>query len=72
MDFQDLSPVTRAMLEACEEDPRLTTAIRALAEHTPSQRSPDDEGPLDHWRPDPHTRRELLNVANEIDAFSAS
>jgi hypothetical protein len=43
----------------------LAGALRALADHRPQRRSLD--GPRDHWDPDERTRRELRNIAAELE-----
>ena len=44
---------------------RLAAALRALADH---KQAPITLGqPIDHWSPDDRTRRELRNLAEELD-----
>ena len=73
----DRSPATRAIVTAFNEryelcgpfddnwqELCLSAALRALADH----QSPEwDGGPLCHWRPDERTRRELCNIAEELE-----
>jgi uncharacterized protein YjiS (DUF1127 family) len=40
--------------------------LRALADHQLTRQYPAT-GPLDHWDPDPRTRRELRNIADELE-----
>ena len=70
-----LSPAAQAVLdaflaewpdEALEQDRRcLAAALRALAEY----RTPhwDGTGPACHWHPTAQVRRELLNIADELE-----
>jgi hypothetical protein len=44
---------------------QIAAALRALAHH--QHPAWNGTGPACHWTPTPHTRRELLNLANEID-----
>ena len=44
---------------------QLAAALRALADHQPQWRTLDAR--LDHWDPNPRTRRELRNIAAELD-----
>ncbi|MEB3165375.1 MAG: hypothetical protein VKO65_01760 [Cyanobacteriota bacterium] len=69
----ELSPAARAVLEAMHrsydhEPTRRAIAagiLRALANH---QQAPITLGqPIDHWSPDDHTRRELRNLADELE-----
>lgn len=76
-----LSPAAWAALQAYEEGScqvtpgryipsrrrGLAAALRALAAHQTAPWNPQ-LGPMDHWRPDSHTRRELQNIAAEIEA----
>jgi hypothetical protein len=75
----DLSPAARAVWDAFNCDSathlygeeyeefrvNLVAAFRALANHQPQPRTQD--GPLDHWDPDDRTRRELHNIAAELE-----
>lgn len=72
-----ISPAAAAALdvyidENCGDDPMpselraLAAALRALADHQPQRRTLD--GPQDHWDPDQRTRRELRNIAAELEA----
>ena len=72
----DLSPAAQSALDAyidenCGEEPMpselraLSAALRALADHQPQRRTLD--GPQDHWDPGQRTRRELRNIAAELD-----
>lgn len=77
--MSDLSPATRAVLKAFGNHPlrsdhlaedlwlALAASIRALAEH----KSPEwgGTGPACHWTPTPYTRRELLNIAEELEQY---
>lgn len=48
--------------------PTAAAALRALADHQPA---PTRLGaPLDHWSPDARTRRELHNIADELECFN--
>ena len=66
-----LSPAAQAVLDAFRAvpDPRdcpsLAAAIRALASHKIVARF--DIGIQDHWSPDERTRRELQNIAAELE-----
>ena len=74
-----LSPAATAVLRAFGTHPlrsdhlaedlwlALAASIRALAEH----RSPEwrGTGPACHWSPTPYTRRELLNIAEELESW---
>ena len=68
----DLSPAARAVMDAMRAissapaDELAAAALRALADH----RSPawDGQGPACHWTPTPHTRHELRNLAEELEA----
>jgi hypothetical protein len=46
----------------------MAAALRALADHQPQRRTLD--GPQDHWDPDERTRRELRNIAEELEGFA--
>jgi hypothetical protein len=73
----NLSPAAQAVLDAAmasaiknlhgtyERD--IAAALRALAEY----RTPhwDGTGPACHWHPTPQVRRELLNIANELETL---
>ena len=72
-----LSPAAQAVLDAAEQVPIVlnyaqeipafcAAALRALAEY----RTPhwDGTGPACHWHPTPYVRRELLNIADELEA----
>lgn len=70
----DLSPAARGVLAAMtrsfdHEPTRRAIAVsilRFLADH---ERVPAVlGGPIDHWDPDPRTRRELRAIANELEA----
>lgn len=69
----DPSPAARAVLDAMRrsydhEPTRRAIAagiLRALADH---QQAPVTLGqPIDHWSPDEPTRRELRNLADELE-----
>ena len=68
----ELSPAARAVLEAMSrsydhEPTRRAIAagiLRALADH---KQAPVGEGPIDHWSPDDRSRRELRNLAAELE-----
>ena len=71
--MNDLSPTAQAVLAAMfrsydhEPTRRVIAAaiLRALADH---QRAPITPGRVvDHWAPDDRTRRELRNLAAELD-----
>jgi hypothetical protein len=80
------SPVVRALLNAYrdrswvpdeEDDSKylryshmagLAGTLRALADHQPQRRMLD--GPQDHWDPDDRTRRELRNIAAELESMA--
>jgi hypothetical protein len=67
----DLSPAAQAMITAsnCAGSRiiqlHIAAALRALAEY----RTPhwDGTGPACHWHPTPQVRRELLNIAAELE-----
>jgi hypothetical protein len=72
----NLSPAAQAVLDAVDQVPRVlnctqdhplfaAAALRALAEY----RTPhwDGTGPACHWHPTPQVRRELLNIASELE-----
>ena len=69
-----LSPAAQAVLDATKvkfyESPPTGAELaawilRALADHEPS---PITLGqPIDHWHPDERTRRELRNIAAELE-----
>jgi hypothetical protein len=44
----------------------VAAVLRALADHRPQRRTLD--GPQDHWDPDERTRRELRNIAEELES----
>lgn len=74
----DHSPAARAIVAAfneryelcgpCDDDWQelcLAAALRALADQ---QQAPITLGqPIDHWNPDERTRRELRNIAAELE-----
>jgi hypothetical protein len=69
----ELSPAAQAVLDATkvrfyEDQPSGATLarwiLRALADH---QHVTATDGPLDHWSPDDRTRRELRNLAEELE-----
>lgn len=70
----DLSPAAQAVLNATKvrlyESPPTAAELaawilRALADHQPA---PITLGqPIDHWYPDERTRRELRNIAAELE-----
>lgn len=68
----ELSPAARAVLDAMRAispapaDELAGAAFRALANHQPQPRT--QGGPLDWWDPDDRTRRELQNMAEELEA----
>ena len=65
----DLSPAAWAALEAGLSHSyarrSIAAALRALAHH--QHPAWNGTGPACHWTPTPHTRRELLNIATELD-----
>jgi len=72
----DISPPTKAALNAlidenCGDRPMpseirgLAAALRVLANH--QRRGYVLDGPQDHWDPSDRTRRELRNIAAELD-----
>lgn len=71
----DLSPAAQAVLDAVrvvpvllndhQERVGLAAALRALADH--QRPSWDGSGLACHWMPTPHTRRELRNIAAELE-----
>jgi hypothetical protein len=72
--MSDLSPAALAVLDAVDTVPlakarrfHIAAALRALAEY----RTPhwDGTGPACHWHPTPQVRRELLNIANELETL---
>lgn len=78
----DRSPVTRAMVAAFNaryelcgpfddnwQELCLAAALRALVEH---QRPMWDLGPLCHWSPSIWTRRELRNIAAELEGGTST
>jgi hypothetical protein len=72
----NLSPAAQAVLDAAtagywkspfdSEGKGAAAVLRALAEY----RTPhwDGTGPTCHWHPTPQVRRELLNIAAELEA----
>ena len=46
---------------------KVAAALRALANHQRELRCWLG-GPIDHWRPDQHTRCELRNIADELES----
>jgi hypothetical protein len=70
---QPLSPAAQAVLDAaCKSldhrgyiSDQVAAALRTLAEY----RTPhwDGTGPACHWHPTPQVRRELLNIADELE-----
>ena len=70
----NLSPAAQAVLDTVRKicpapaDEIAAAALRALAEYrTPSW---DGIGPLCHWHPTPYVRRELLNIADELEGLN--
>jgi hypothetical protein len=73
----DLSPAAQAVLNAamqyeinpeCYSRKIAAAVLRALAEYrTPSW---DGIGPVCHWHPTPYVRRELLNIADELEGLN--
>ena len=69
--MSNLSPAAQAMITASNcagsriVQLHIAYALRALAEY----RTPhwDGTGPACHWHPTPQVRRELLNIANELE-----
>ena len=69
--MSNLSPAAQAMIIASNcagsriVQLHIAYAIRALAEY----RTPhwDGTGPACHWHPTPQVRRELLNIADELE-----
>ena len=72
-----LSPVAQAVNHAAftladllnrdvSEAEMIAAALRALADHRRQLRCTLD-APLDHWDPDQRTRRELRNIAAELN-----
>lgn len=69
----ELSPAAQAVLDAMHrsydhEPTRRAIAaeiLHALADH--QRPAWDGNGPLCHWSPTPHTRRELRNIAAELE-----
>jgi len=68
----DLSPAAQAVLDAAinvaespDTEAIAAAVLRALAEY----RTPhwDGTGPACYWHPTPQVRRELLNIANELE-----
>lgn len=66
-----MTPAAKSILNALSRTAPVTPiqavaiAFRIMAGHsTPSW----EGGPLCHWTPLPHTRRELRNLADELDA----
>ena len=68
----NLSPAAQAVLDAAinvaespDAESIAAAALRALAEY----RTPhwDGTGPACHWHPTPQVRRELLNIATELE-----
>ena len=75
----NLSPAAQAVLDASRQyatqawsdathqrfNLGIAAALRALAEY----RTPhwDGTGPACHWHPTPQVRRELLNIADELE-----
>ena len=79
--MRELSPAARAALvastqrlfgldpedvptSASEDAVAIASALRALADH---QQAPIGDEPVDHWNPDERTRRELRNLAAELE-----
>jgi len=70
----DLSPAAQAVMDAyystesLRSAPALAAVLRALAEY----RTPhwDGTGPACHWHPTPQVRRELLNIADELEGHA--
>ena len=75
MSSSELSPAARAALEGfravteLRHGPVLAGALRALANHQRQPWNPETSASLDHWMPGDHTRRELLNIARELEAM---
>lgn len=75
--MRNLSPAAEAAQHAAftladllnrdvSEAEMIAAAVRALADH---QQTPIALGqPIDHWSPDARTRRELRNIAAELEA----
>lgn len=76
-----LSPLAQAVLDAyghevggiaaiiSYERRGIAAVLRAMADH---QQAPITDGqPIDHWNPDDRTRRELRNLAAELEAANA-
>ena len=65
-----LSPLAQAVLDAYgHEVGGIAAVLRAMADH---QQAPITLGqPIDHWNPDDRTRRELRNLAAELEAANA-
>jgi hypothetical protein len=72
----ELSPAAEAALDAAftladflnrevSQSEMIAAFLRALADHQPQRRTLD--GPQDHWDPDGRTRRELRNIAAELE-----
>lgn len=77
----DLSPAARAIRDAVLgtyapsvprdallwmlERPSTVATLRALADHQQAPVALDQ--PIDHWSPDDRTRRELRNLADELE-----
>lgn len=67
----ELSPAVEALVQSYYKDyirqttsRRLAAVLRALADH---QHVTATDGPFDHWNPDDRTRRELRNLAEELN-----
>ena len=73
MSRSGLSPAARAALDgfrasaSLNDGLSLAGALRALANHQRRAWDPETNPRMDHWMPTAHTRRELLNIASELD-----
>ena len=75
MSSTELSPAARAALDglravpSLNDGPSLAGALRALANHQRQPWNPETSASLDHWMPNDHNSRELLNIARELEAM---